>query len=202
MVRLVGKRGRERVVPLDTEILPALAAWRDIRPVATTNCLFTSLPVVKGSQPGPLDARDIGRIIEKYATAAGLPPEFRGAHVLRHTFATALRRNGAALDAIRALRGHDDIRTTRIYAKVAHAGLEGGIDAKAARRSAGPTMGPRPRTRASSDARAVPRDRRSPADGHANPHRRYPEFGVVPNARSRVKRHHAGATSFRFPRKC
>lgn len=136
MVRLVGKRGRERVVPLDAEILPALAAWRDIRPAAATNCLFTSLPVVRGSEPGPLDARDIGRIVEKYATAAGLPAEFRGAHVLRHTFATALRRNGAALDTIRDLLGHDDIRTTQIYAKVDHRELEDTIDAGTTSRGA------------------------------------------------------------------
>lgn len=135
-IHVRGKRGRERVVPLAAEILPALAAWRDVRPAADTDCLFTTLPNVKGRAPGPLDARDIGRTVERYARQAGLPDELLGAHVLRHTFATDLRGNGAALDVIRDLLGHEDIRTTQIYAHVDQGQLEDAVDAAATSRSA------------------------------------------------------------------
>ncbi len=127
-VRLRGKRGRERTIPLLPQVLDALIAWRDARPPADTDLLFTSLPVVAGRTPGPLDARDVGRIAERHAAAAGLPDDKHGAHVLRHTFATRLRRRGAAIDVIKDLLGHADIRTTQIYSRVDHDQLEDAID--------------------------------------------------------------------------
>lgn len=127
-VKVRGKRGRERTVPLLPQVLQALIAWRDVRPAADTDLLFTTLPVVAGRIPGPLDARDVGRIAERHATTAGLDPEKRGAHVLRHTFATRLRRKDVAIDVIRDLLGHADIRTTQIYSRVNHEQLEDAID--------------------------------------------------------------------------
>lgn len=62
------------------------------------------------------------------APAEGLRVDRHGAHVLRHTFATNVRRNGAAIDTIRDLLGHEDIRTTQVYARVDHAELENAID--------------------------------------------------------------------------
>ena len=49
---------------------------------------------------------------------AGLEPALKGAHLLRHSLATQLLHNGAALVEIGALLRHQYIETTRIYAKV------------------------------------------------------------------------------------
>lgn len=125
-VRVTGARDRERIVPLAADVLPALAAWREVRPDVRSDRLFVSLPSVAGRTPGPLDPRDIGRIVARYGAVAGLPPDLRGVDVLRATFAATLRRNGAGLETIGELLGHADLRTTRTYVPAEDPSLEPG----------------------------------------------------------------------------
>ncbi|MCA1679637.1 MAG: tyrosine-type recombinase/integrase [Actinobacteria bacterium] len=54
----------------------------------------------------------------KHATTAGVRDDRRTAHALRHTFCTMLAERGVAMEVIRALAGHVDIRTTQIYVDV------------------------------------------------------------------------------------
>lgn len=75
-----------------------------------------------------MDPRDVGRLVERHATAAGLPEDRRGPHVLRHTFATRLRDRDVPVDVIQALLGHADIRTTMVYARVDQRHLHAAID--------------------------------------------------------------------------
>jgi integrase len=84
-----------------------------VRPTAATDRLLLSLPRT-GQPPRPLGTRDIARIVERYAAAAGLPDDRRSRHVLRHTFCTHLADSGADTAVIRELAGHADIRTTTI----------------------------------------------------------------------------------------
>lgn len=95
--------------------------------------MLVSLP--RTGQPSqPLTVRDITRIVTRYATAAGLPEDRRSPHVLRHTFCTHLANAGVAIDVIRELAGHADIRTTTIYSTVHDDRLEDAIDDAARRR--------------------------------------------------------------------
>jgi site-specific recombinase XerD len=68
--------------------------------------------------PEPLSPGAIGDIATKHAVAAGVREDRRTAHALRHTFCTMLAERGVALEVIRALAGHVDIRTTQIYVDV------------------------------------------------------------------------------------
>ncbi|MBV9803332.1 MAG: tyrosine-type recombinase/integrase [Solirubrobacterales bacterium] len=120
------KRGRSRRVPLDHDALEAIIAWVKIRPDAATEHLLLSLPRT-GKPPGPLSTRDIARIVARHAQAAGLPPDRRSPHVLRHTFCTHLADAGADVGTIRELAGHADIRTTTIYTAVNDARLQQAI---------------------------------------------------------------------------
>ncbi len=113
------KRGRSRVVPLDDDALEAIIAWVKSRPTTATEHLLLSLP--RAGNPGPLDARDIARIVARHAQAADLPEERRSPHVLRHTFCTHLADTGADTAVIRELAGHADIRTTTVYTAVSSA---------------------------------------------------------------------------------
>jgi site-specific recombinase XerD len=126
-----GKRGRTRAIPLDEDTLAAITAWAKVRPTAAADHLLLSLPRT-GQPPRPLGTRDIARIVEPYATAAGLPEDRRSPHVLRHTFCTHLADSGAAV--IRELAGHADIRTTTIYTAVSDARLEHAIEARGLQR--------------------------------------------------------------------
>jgi site-specific recombinase XerD len=128
-----GKRARTRAIPLDEDTLAAITAWVKVRPTAATDHLLLSLPRT-GQPPRPLGIRDVGRIVERYATAAGLPEDRRSPHVLRHTFCTHLADSGADTAVIRELAGHADIRTTTIYTAVGDARLEHAIEARSLQR--------------------------------------------------------------------
>ena len=121
-----GKRGRTRHIPLDQPSLDAISAWVKVRPTAATEHLLLSLP--RGGQPPrDLTTRDVARIVARHAAAAGLPEDRRSPRVLRHTFCTHLANSGAAIDVIRELAGHADIRTTTIYTAVNDQRLEHAI---------------------------------------------------------------------------
>jgi integrase/recombinase XerC len=110
VVRVRGKGSKERVVPVGTEALDALRAWRDHpdRPRGDERAVFLNL------RGGRLTTRSIGRIVEKHLRAAGLPAA-ASPHSLRHSFATHLLEGGADLRAIQEMLGHASIATTQKY---------------------------------------------------------------------------------------
>ena len=112
------KRGRTRTVPLHAEALEALRGWYAGRPAAATDALFVSLRTRRSAVPEPLSAGAVGDVVLKYAASAGVREDRRTAHALRHTFCTMLAERGVAMEVIRALAGHVDIRTTQIYVDV------------------------------------------------------------------------------------
>jgi integrase/recombinase XerD len=112
------KRGRTRTIPLHADALEALRGWYASRPRAATDALFVSLRTRRSATAEPLSASAVGNVVLKHATAAGVQDDRRTAHALRHTFCTMLAECGVAMEVIRALAGHVDIRTTQIYVDV------------------------------------------------------------------------------------
>ncbi len=111
------KRGRTRTIPLHAEAHDALRRWYTARPAARTDALFVSLRA-RRSVPEPISTGAVGDVVAKHATEAGVREDRRAAHALRHTFCTMLAERGVALEVIRALAGHVDVRTTQIYVDV------------------------------------------------------------------------------------
>ena len=112
------KRGRTRTIPLHAEAHDALRRWYTARPAAATDALFVSLRARSSATPEPISAGAVGDVVSKHAAAAGVRDDRRTAHALGHTFCTMLAERGVALEVIRALAGHIDIRTTQIYVDV------------------------------------------------------------------------------------
>ena len=112
------KRGRTRTVPLHADAVQALRGWYTARPTAATDTLFVSLRQRRSETPAPLSAGAVGDIVGKHAAAAGVRADRRTAHALRHTFCTMLAERGVAMEVIRTLAGHVDVRTTQIYVDV------------------------------------------------------------------------------------
>jgi integrase/recombinase XerD len=112
------KRGRTRTIPLHAEAHDALRRWYSTRPAAATDALFVSLRTRRSAIPDAISAGAVGDIVTRHATAAGVREDRRTAHALRHTFCTMLAERGVALEVIRVLAGHIDIRTTQIYVDV------------------------------------------------------------------------------------
>ncbi|MEA2495259.1 MAG: integrase/recombinase XerD, partial [Thermoleophilaceae bacterium] len=111
-------RGRTRSVPLQAQAQDALSRWYAVRPAAVSDALFVSLRNRPSARPEPLSAGAVSDIVAKHAAASSVRRDRRTAHSLRHTFCTMLAERGVALQVIKALAGHSDIRTTEIYLDV------------------------------------------------------------------------------------
>lgn len=144
-VRVWGKGGKERAVPLPGACAAALRAWLDARrrPGVLGEPLFPALRARRGEAPRRLDARDVRRILRARASGAGVADRVHP-HRLRHSYATHLLDMGADLRAIQELLGHASLSTTQRYTAVSAAHLLEVYDrahprARAGSAGAGPT---------------------------------------------------------------
>ena len=118
-IRVMGKGGKERVVPIPERAREALAAWLDVRRHAglMSEPLFISLRVRREEKPRRLAAREARRILGERARRADLG-EHVHPHRLRHSYATHLLDMGADLREIQELLGHASLSTTQKYTAV------------------------------------------------------------------------------------
>ena len=99
-----------------------MAAFDDV--VIVSGCR-TPVGKFQGSL-SDLSASQLGAVVVREAVKrAGLNPDFKGAHLLRHSLATNMLRRGASLSEIGQLLRHAQPTTTQIYAKVDIAALRG-----------------------------------------------------------------------------
>ena len=108
-LRVRGKGGRERLVPLLPAVLAALLRLLALHPAASPEA-----PLFCGVRGGRLDAAVAQRSLRSYRRLVGLP-EHATPHALRHSFATHLMSGGADLRAIQELLGHASLSTTQLY---------------------------------------------------------------------------------------
>lgn len=110
LVRVTGKGGRERIVPLGRQAVEAIRAY-----LATGHP--GQGPLFRNRRGGRLTVRSLHRLIGACARAAGLARRVTP-HTLRHTFATHLLDAGADLRLIQELLGHARLGTTQRYTHV------------------------------------------------------------------------------------
>ena len=118
-----GKGQRLERLPLPANVGAALACYlRDVRPRCATRRVFIRMKAPQQGLAGPVA---ICCIVRRALQRAGLDPDFKGAHLLRHSLATNLLHRGASLREIGQLLRHRQPTTTQIYAKVDIAALRG-----------------------------------------------------------------------------
>ncbi len=120
VLRVLGKGGKERMVPFGAPAAAALDAWlKDwdgiVRPPAGGG--RDEEPVFLSQGGRRLSDRSVRRIIDRYTAAAGVPAGVHP-HTLRHTFATHMLEEGADLRTIQELLGHSSLATTQRYTHV------------------------------------------------------------------------------------
>ena len=115
-VTVMGKGGKERVVPIGRAARAALEAYL----TGERPRLLRGRPspfVFLGTRGRPLTRQAVWKLVRRCALAAGVG-ERVSPHTLRHTFATHLLDGGADLRIVQTLLGHADISTTQIYTHV------------------------------------------------------------------------------------
>lgn len=109
VLTVTGKGRKQRQVPLLPEIRTALQNWLSWRKTARAQD-----PLFIGVQGGPLSASVVQKTMMKLRRQLGLP-EHTTPHALRHSFATALLREGADLRVVQDLLGHASLASTQRY---------------------------------------------------------------------------------------
>ncbi len=128
MLLVLGKGGKERMVPLSPPARDALRVWLTLRDEIDGERQTKGQPGSRFLFPsrgkdGHLTRHWFYLLIKDLAVTGGVDPQKVTPHTLRHAFATHLLANGADLRAIQALLGHADIATTEIYTHVLDARL-------------------------------------------------------------------------------
>jgi len=116
-VRLRGKGGRERVVPVGRQARGALAAWL-VRGRAALAAAGRGTPALfVNARGGRLSRQSAWAVLRDSAERAGITAEV-SPHVLRHSFATHLLEGGADVRVVQELLGHASVTTTQVYTLV------------------------------------------------------------------------------------
>lgn len=111
-----GKGDKVRVVFVSRAAKEALDAYLEKR-VDMDEALFVRITKKPTNEDLRLTSRSVERIIKLLSRKAGISKKVTP-HVLRHTFATDLLRNGADIRSVQTLLGHADISTTQVYTHV------------------------------------------------------------------------------------
>ncbi|MBI2408972.1 MAG: site-specific tyrosine recombinase XerD [Gemmatimonadetes bacterium] len=116
VVRVFGKGGKERLVPVGGKATGAVAIYlRELRPRLErgkgAGVLFLN------ARGAPLSRMGAWKILRKYVQLAGISKPVTP-HTLRHSFATHLLEGGADLRSVQEMLGHADISTTQIYTHI------------------------------------------------------------------------------------
>ena len=114
-IRVRGKGGVHDRLPLVREVGKALVSCLHDRPSSASDRVFLRL---KAPFCGLSSSTPVSHMVQRALFGAGLKAPFTGAHLLRHSLATNLLRQGASLSEIAALLRHRSFTTTEIYAKV------------------------------------------------------------------------------------
>jgi integrase/recombinase XerD len=123
VLRVSGKGGRERLVPLGEEAQHWLERYlAEARPALAGKRALAPLFLSTTGEPPTRQA--FWSLVKRHAAAAGIAPARLSPHGLRHSFATHLLNHGADLRALQMLLGHSSLSTTQIYTLVAREQLK------------------------------------------------------------------------------
>ncbi|MDN3609058.1 site-specific tyrosine recombinase XerD [Vibrio ostreicida] len=118
VVRVTGKGGKERLVPMGENAVEWIETFlnegrSDLLGEVTSDVVFPS------KRARQMTRQTFWHRIKHYAILAGIDTQLLSPHVLRHAFATHLLNYGADLRVVQMLLGHSDLSTTQIYTHVA-----------------------------------------------------------------------------------
>ncbi len=114
-IKLFGKGGKERVVPLGSFAIAAIDSYRvRVRPDLARKSAKTTSALFLNSRGGRISRQSVWQLVVDTAKAVGIKEEV-SPHVFRHSYATHLLDGGADIRVVQELLGHASVTTTEIY---------------------------------------------------------------------------------------
>jgi integrase/recombinase XerC len=110
-LKVTGKRNKQRIVPFGPELDVTLREYMDMRNAQSLPMDGALIVNDKGKR---VSRSQVERIVHQRLSQVTTQKK-RSPHVLRHSFATAMLNNGAGLESVRKLLGHESVATTEIY---------------------------------------------------------------------------------------
>lgn len=110
-MRVLGKRNKERIIPLSKGISSLIANYLEIK---KNQNRFSNVKLLVTNKNKPLYHKLVYRTVNKYLTMVTTISK-KSPHIIRHSFATHMLNRGADLNAIKELLGHTNLSATQIY---------------------------------------------------------------------------------------
>lgn len=118
-VKVLGKRDKERIIPLENEILHNIKCYFSLK---RENNISSEFFFVRNDGT-PFTKYDVSKTVKKYMASVSQADRI-SPHVFRHSFATHLLNEGADINAIKELLGHTDLSATEVYTHVSRQHLK------------------------------------------------------------------------------
>lgn len=110
-LKVTGKRDKQRIVPFGSELAEMLRQFIEVRDEQVSRNSPALFLTGKGER---MSRRQVQYVVKKHLSTVTTLKK-RSPHVLRHTFATAMLNNGAGLESVKKLLGHESLATTEVY---------------------------------------------------------------------------------------
>ena len=119
-LKVLGKRNKHRVIPFGDELAEAFKVFFHVRGAEIRQDLGEVFLRPDGKV---MTVQEVRGVVKKYLSCV-THQQKRSPHVLRHTYATVMLNNGADLEAVKELLGHESIATTEVYTHTTFAELK------------------------------------------------------------------------------
>tara|TARA_Y100000590_G_C15707993_1_gene1009331 strand:+ start:874 stop:1791 length:918 start_codon:yes stop_codon:yes gene_type:complete len=117
---VVGKGGRERIVPFGKNAFNAIKNYIEVRPLFLPKGINSEYMFPSSGIKGYLTSRRFAQLLKNTVSSTSLSHLSVSPHILRHTFATHMLSGGADLRVLQEMLGHADISTVQIYTHIVH----------------------------------------------------------------------------------
>ena len=109
-IKVIGKRNKERIIPLSGKVKNLITEYRKIKHLEFPNIKYFFI----GDKGNKMYEKFVYRKVNYYLSMVSSKQK-RSPHILRHTFATHMLNNGADLNAIKEILGHENLSATQVY---------------------------------------------------------------------------------------